>query len=104
MKPFKPGGLRTLLEAASGVPVLPVTSYGGSRMFQKGLTPIQSGVALGLIIHPPVMPPDMRDDGAFLAFVKDLEATIAGALPPEDQRGEAQSPRKKARREPRVMA
>jgi 1-acyl-sn-glycerol-3-phosphate acyltransferase len=85
MKPFKPGGLRTLLEHARGVPVLPVTSYGGSRMFSKGLTPVQRNIELGFVIHPPVSPPDVSDEGAFAAFVKDLEATIASALPAVDR-------------------
>ena len=102
MKPFKPGGLHTLLAHAAGVPVLPVTSYGGSRMFKKGLTPLQRDVELGFIIHPPVRAPDPSDEGAFAAFVRDLEATIASALPPEDQRGEAGAPER--RRQPAAPA
>jgi 1-acyl-sn-glycerol-3-phosphate acyltransferase len=92
MKPFKPGGLRTLLQNAPGVPVLPVTSYGGSRMFKKGLMPVQRNVELGFVVHAPVVPPDANDEGAFAAFVKDLEETIASALPEADRRGEAKAP------------
>jgi len=89
MRPFKAGGLRTLLRHARGVPVLPITSYGGSRLFRHGLRPIERNVELGFVVHPPVTAPDPDDDAAFDAFVHQLEATIAGALPPEDLRGES---------------
>ena len=92
MRAFKPGGLRTLLRHARGVPVLPVTGYGGSRLFRHGLRPIERNVELGFVVHPPVTPPDSDDDAAFDAFVHQLEATIAGALPPEDLRGESGAP------------
>lgn len=104
MKPFKTGGLHTLLAGARGVPVLPVTSYGGSRIFKKGLTPVQRNIELGFVIHPAMTPPDMDDEGAFAAFVKALEATIASALPAEDRRGEALGPPSPARREERAFA
>ncbi len=95
MKAFKAGGLRTLVQSAPGVPVLPITSYGGSRMFKKGLTPIQRNIELGFVVHPTVMAPDASDEGAFAAFVKDLEEIIASALPEVDRQAEA----KKAARE-----
>lgn len=104
MKPFKPGGLHTLLATAPSVPVLPVTSYGGSRMFRRGLAPVQRNIELGFVIHPPVRTPDPTDEGAFAAFVKDLEATIASALPPEDQRGEALAPKRRSAPAPVVQA
>ena len=85
MRPFKPGGLRTLLRNAGNVPVVPVTSYGGSRLFRNGLLPIVRDVELGFVVHPPVTAPDPEDTAAFEAFVRQLEATIAGALPPEDR-------------------
>lgn len=95
MKPFKPGGLRTLIEHAPGVPILPITSYGGSRLFKKGLTPLQRNIELGFVIHPPVPAPDVHDEEAFALFVKELEATIASALPPVDRNAAAEpSPRK----------
>lgn len=96
MKPFKPGGLRTLMQNAPGVPVLPVTSYGGSRMFEKGLAPLRRNVELGFVVHAPMTPPDAGDEGAFAAFVKDLEETIAGALPEADRRGEAKQPSRRS--------
>lgn len=89
MKPFKPGGLRTLIQNAPGVPVLPITSYGGSRMFRRGLLPLQRNIELGFIIHPPASAPDPSDEDAFAGFVKGLEETIASALPEVDRRGEA---------------
>lgn len=92
MKPFKVGGLRTLVQQAPGVPILPITSYGGSRMFRKGLAPVQRNVELGFVIHAPMSAPDPNDEGAFAAFVKDLEETIASALPESDRRGEALQP------------
>jgi 1-acyl-sn-glycerol-3-phosphate acyltransferase len=98
MKPFKLGGLRTLALGAPGVPVLPVTSYGGSRMFQTGLTPLTRGVELGFVVHPPVAAPDARDEAAFAAFVHDLEATIESALPAADRAGAAARPAKRERR------
>jgi 1-acyl-sn-glycerol-3-phosphate acyltransferase len=80
MKRFKPGGLRTLLAAAPGVRVLPISSSGGSRMFRRGLAPLERGVELRMVIHPPVAPPDPADDAAFAAFVAGLEATIASGI------------------------
>lgn len=97
MKPFKPGGLHTLIAGAPGVPVLPVTSYGGSRIFKTGLAPVQRDVTLGFVIHAPMTPPDPSDEAAFATFVRDLEETIASALPPEDLRGEALGPHHAAR-------
>jgi len=96
MKPFKPGGLRTLVQSAPGVPILPVTSYGGSRMFRRGLAPVTRNVELGFVVHSPMRAPDAADEGAFAAFVKDVEETIAGALPERDRRGAAKLPSRKA--------
>jgi 1-acyl-sn-glycerol-3-phosphate acyltransferase len=104
MKPFKPGGLRTLLEHARGVPVLPVTSYGGSRMFMKGLMPLQRNIELGFVVHPPVSAPDVDDAGAFAAFVKDLEETIASALPPVDRQAPPSPPAKRSRQQTATAA
>lgn len=89
MGAFKAGGLRTLLRSAGGVPVLPVTSYGGSRLFRHGLKPIERDVELGFVVHAPVAAPDPEDEVAFDAFVGRLHATIESALPPEDLRGES---------------
>lgn len=104
MKPFKTGGLHTLLEHARGVPVLPVTSYGGSRMFTKGLTPIQRNIELGFVIHAPMSPPDVNDAGAFAAFVKDLEETIASALPAVDRKAPPSPPGKRSRQQAATAA
>jgi 1-acyl-sn-glycerol-3-phosphate acyltransferase len=105
LAPFKAGGLRTLLRQAPDVLILPVTSYGGSRMFKKGLTPIQRNVELGFVVHPPVKAPDVEDEAAFDAFMEDLTETIASALPPEDRRGEWGAPAKaRKRREASAVA
>ncbi len=110
LAPFKVGGLRTLVRQAPGVPVLPVTraSYGGSRMFARGIFPLRRNVELGFVVHPAVSAPDPEDEAAFAAFVADLEETVASALPPEDARGGARElPRRSAapsRRDLRVSA
>lgn len=89
MRPFRDGGLRTLITHAPGVPVLPVTTWGGSRVFSRNLKPVVRNVDIGFKVHPPVMPPDPGDDAAFDAFVQQLQQTIAGALPEADREGRA---------------
>lgn len=84
MKPFRPSGLRTLVTRAPGIPILPLTSSGGSKYFQHDLRPLVSGVTLGFRAHPAVMPPDPSDAKAFDAFVHELEAIIASGLPKDD--------------------
>ena len=86
MKPFKPGGLRELLRGAPGVPILPVTSYGGSLLFSRSLKPIVRNVELGMVFHAPFTPSsaDIEDDARYEALVKSLESTIASALPRAD--------------------
>jgi len=81
MREFREGGLRTLIENAPGVPVLPVTTSGGSELFRRGLKPIVRGVEIVYTIHPPMVPPRPSDAEAFREFVRSLEATIASALP-----------------------
>lgn len=81
MRPWKTGGLRTLLACAPGVPILPVTSSGGSRLFLHGMKPLVRGVPLVFTIHPPMAPPDPSDDAAFEDLVRRLQATIESALP-----------------------
>jgi 1-acyl-sn-glycerol-3-phosphate acyltransferase len=82
MRPFKIAGLRALVAGAPEVAILPVTTYGGARLFSRGLTPLVRNVDLGLVFHPPVASPDADDFEAFSQFVADLERTIARALPP----------------------
>ena len=85
LRAFRPAGLRTLLLNAPGVPVLPVTTSGGSRLFKYNLTPVVRGIELVYRIHAPVMPPVIDDSGAFEAFVNQLETTIRDGLEPEDR-------------------
>lgn len=89
MRPFREAGLRTLMQHAPGVAVLPVTTSGGSRLFRNELKPVSRGVELVYRIHPPIMPPDPRDQEAFSAFVKSCAETIEGALPEADRQGRA---------------
>jgi 1-acyl-sn-glycerol-3-phosphate acyltransferase len=89
MRPFREAGLRTLVLNAPGVPVLPVTTSGGSRLFRNQLKPILRDVELVFRVHPPMMPPDARDPEAFSAFVRVCEETIQSALPEVDKRGRA---------------
>jgi 1-acyl-sn-glycerol-3-phosphate acyltransferase len=81
MRPWKTGGLRTLVACAPGVPILPVTSSGGSRLFAHGMKPLVRGVTLSFKIHPPMPAPDPHDDAAFEEFVRRCQAIIEGALP-----------------------
>jgi 1-acyl-sn-glycerol-3-phosphate acyltransferase len=92
MRPFKPGGLRELVRGAPDVPVLPVTCYGGARLFSRNLRPLVRNVELGVVFHRPVRSPDAADDRAFAAFVADLERTIARALPVDPAGGAQRSP------------
>ena len=89
MRPFREGGLRALCRSAPGMKVLPITSVGGSRLFRHDLKPITRNVELGFIIHPAVAAADPGDAEAFTAFVHELEATIASALPARDRAGRA---------------
>lgn len=81
MKPFKVGGLRELVKGAPGVPILPVTSYGGSKLFSRSLKPIVRDVELGMVFHSPLEAPPADDELAFTGFVKELEGVIASGLP-----------------------
>lgn len=81
MGKFKPGGLRTLLREARGVPVVPVTVSGGSELLKNAMRPLTRNVQLSFKVHPPVAPPDPENEEAFLAFVDELQKTIEGALP-----------------------
>lgn len=85
MKPFRAAGLRTLIANAPGVPVLPVTTSGGSRFFAHDMKPLVRGIELVYRIHPAVMPPRIEDNGAFDAFVRQLEETIRNGLEPADR-------------------
>lgn len=89
MRPFREAGLRTLVLNAPGVPILLVTTSGGSRLFQHDLKPVTRNVEMVYRVHPPVYPPDPRDQDAFSAFVKDCAETIQRALPEADRQGEA---------------
>lgn len=81
MKTFKVGGLRELVKGAPNVPILPVTSFGGSELFRRSLRPIVRDVELGMVFHSPVTAPSAEDEVGFTSFVKDLESVIASALP-----------------------
>jgi 1-acyl-sn-glycerol-3-phosphate acyltransferase len=81
MKPFKSGGLRELVRGAPAVPILPVTSYGGSLLFSKNLRPVVRNVELGMVFHPPQATPNADDEAAFNSFLASLERTIASGLP-----------------------
>jgi 1-acyl-sn-glycerol-3-phosphate acyltransferase len=89
MRPFREAGLRTMVLNAPGVPVLPVTTSGGSKLFRNQLRPITRDVELGFRIHPPMIPPHPSDHAAFSAFVKSCEDTIRRALPERDRDGRA---------------
>ncbi len=89
MKPFHHGGLRTILKHAPNVPVLPLTVYGGSRLFRNNLKPIVRNVELGFVVHPPRMAPPADDDAQFLPFVDELYRVIESALPERDRLGQA---------------
>jgi 1-acyl-sn-glycerol-3-phosphate acyltransferase len=89
MRPFREAGLRTLVTHAPGVPVLPVTTSGGSLLWRNDLKPVIRGVELVYRVHPPIFPPDPTDQDAFSAFVKACAETIEGALPEADRQGRA---------------
>ena len=89
MKAFRSGGLRTLVTAAPHVPILPLTTWGGARLFRHKMKPLVRNVELGFHLHPPVMAPSPDDEAAFEAFVQQLWRTIESALPEHDRRGEA---------------
>lgn len=100
MKAFHASGLRTLVRAAPGVAILPVTSFGGSLLFRRGLTPLERDVTMGFHVHAPVAAPSPDDADAFAAFVRDLEATIASGLPERDREGKVEARAKKSRPRP----
>lgn len=85
MKPFRPTGLRTLIAQAPGVPILPVTTSGGSRLFKHQMRPVVRNVELVYRIHAALPPPDAGDPVAFAAFVKQLEQIIHEGLEPIDR-------------------
>ncbi len=85
MKPFRPAGLRTLIANTPGVPILPVTTSGGSRLFAHGMKPLVRNVELVYRIHPAISAPPTDDTNAFDAWVRELETTIRNGLEPEDR-------------------
>jgi 1-acyl-sn-glycerol-3-phosphate acyltransferase len=91
MRPFRTSGLRALVAGAPGVPILPVTTGGGSRAFRNNLRPIVRNVELTFRVHPPMLPPDPKDDAKFEAFVRSLERVMQSGLPPEDQATQAKA-------------
>jgi 1-acyl-sn-glycerol-3-phosphate acyltransferase len=81
MKPFREGGLRTLIENAPGVEVLPVTTTGGWRVFSRNLKPVVRDVEMHIKVHAPVKAADPSDAHAFGEFMTHLQDIIRGALP-----------------------
>ncbi len=81
MKPFREGGLRTLIENAPGVEVLPVTTSGGWEVFKKNLRPVVRNIEMHLKVHAPLLPPDPRDTDAFKTFMQTVQDVIRGGLP-----------------------
>jgi 1-acyl-sn-glycerol-3-phosphate acyltransferase len=83
LKPFREGGLRTLIANAPGVSVLPVTMTGGARLFARNIRPVVRNVDLSMQVHAPIEAADPQDTEAFKAFLRKLEEIIGGAIPPE---------------------
>jgi 1-acyl-sn-glycerol-3-phosphate acyltransferase len=80
LKTFREGGLRTLIEHAPGVEVLPVTTSGGWRVFERNLKPVVRNVELHLKVHAPIAAPDPADRDAFKTFVARVQDIIRGGL------------------------
>ncbi len=85
MRPFRPAGLRTLIANAPGVPILPVTTSGGSRLFKHEMRPVVRNIEIVYRIHAPLPAPDADDPVVFAAFVKKLEQLIHDGLEPIDR-------------------
>ncbi len=81
LKNFREGGLRTLLENAPGVEVLPVTTSGGWEVFKHDLKPVVRNVVMHLKVHAPVAPPFVGDNEAFKGFFQRVQDIIRGGLP-----------------------
>jgi 1-acyl-sn-glycerol-3-phosphate acyltransferase len=85
MRSFRETGLRSLITAMPGVPIVPATSSGGSRFFSKNMKPIIRDTEVYYHFHPPVPAADPSDKQGFTAFVRQLEDIVRGGLPIEDQ-------------------
>lgn len=85
MRRFQPAGIRTFCLKAPGVPILPLTLSGGSKLFSKNLRPVVRNVTFIFQAHPPVIPPAASDSRAFAAFIAELQETIRVALPENER-------------------
>jgi 1-acyl-sn-glycerol-3-phosphate acyltransferase len=86
MRSFRETGLRSLIAAMPGVPIIPSTSSGGSRFFSKNLKPIiRRDTEVYYQFHAPIPATDPSDKQGFTAFVRQLEDTIRSGLPVQDQ-------------------
>jgi 1-acyl-sn-glycerol-3-phosphate acyltransferase len=82
---FRETGLRSLITAMPGVPVLPATSSGGSRFFSKNMKPIMRDCEVSLCFHQAIPAADPSDKEGFTAFVRQLEDIVRNGLPVEFQ-------------------
>ena len=85
LKPFRPLGLKTLLESAPGAPVLPVAIDGSWELMRHGLLPVPFGVTVRVRILPPIARTGLSDD-TILARCEEL---LKEALPASRLGGKA---------------
>lgn len=87
--PFKRGGFHLAEDA--GVRILPVTVIGTGQVLAARSHEVHDGVAVSVVLHPPVDPkdygPERRDD-----LVAAVRAAIASALPEPARRDAAPQP------------
>ena len=79
MKPFRPHGLKTLLENAPGVPVLPVAITGAWELMKFGLKPVPFGVKVTVTVLPPLARAQYSDDAIIARCEELIKASITPA-------------------------
>nr|WP_255216531.1 lysophospholipid acyltransferase family protein [Pseudenhygromyxa sp. WMMC2535] len=78
-KAWKHGGVKALLDTTGPCLVLPVSMWGGSKLFAYGGLPFQANVHMGIRVHPAVESPGPDED--FDAWLEAQRETVAAGLP-----------------------
>ena len=62
LQPFKPGGLKSLVQSTPGTLIVPFVVHGNYRMFQSGMFPLEIGHTLKYEVLPAIDPASLTID------------------------------------------
>lgn len=84
LKSFKPGGIKTLLDAMPSALVVPFVIHDNSKLHKKGYFPLCVGKRLRFTAHTPIERGELTHD----EIIKKAEDTIKAALAQDNPGGE----------------